>query len=118
MDSNIETLVEGHRDAVTVRRVFGDSYEKDGVTVIPTARVMGGGGGGAGEAPDQGRGSGTGFGLAGRPAGVYVIRGDDVRWRPAVDVNRIIGGALLLTALTLFLRTRRAHFDVEDERGR
>ena len=68
--------VHGSRDALSVRRVFGDPYELDGVTVIPVARVMGGagGGGGTGEGPDgkgTGSGSGTGFGLSARGIGVY-----------------------------------------------
>jgi hypothetical protein len=33
--------VKGHRDAVTVKRVFGEPYQKNGVTVIPAAKVMG-----------------------------------------------------------------------------
>ena len=42
------------KDVLTVKRVFGDAYEVDGVTVIPVAAVRGGGGGGGGEgdAPD------------------------------------------------------------------
>ena len=32
------------RDAMTVKRVFGDPYEQDGLTVIPVATVMGGAG--------------------------------------------------------------------------
>ena len=32
-------------DAISVRRVFGEPYEKDGLTVIPVASVAGGGGG-------------------------------------------------------------------------
>ena len=33
------------REAMTVKRVFGDPYEKDGVTVIPVAGILGGAGG-------------------------------------------------------------------------
>jgi hypothetical protein len=33
--------VEKARDAMTVKRVFGEAYEKDGVTVIPAAWVAG-----------------------------------------------------------------------------
>ena len=40
---------------ITVRRVYGEPYEKEGVTVIPAARVQGGAGGGTGEGP-QGQG--------------------------------------------------------------
>jgi uncharacterized spore protein YtfJ len=108
MSQTIEGLVQGHRDAITVKRVFGEPYERNGVTVIPAAKVMGGGGGGAGESPDgHGQGSGTGFGLAARPAGAFVIRGEEVAWQPAVDVNRIILGTFTLTALAIVLGFRR-----------
>jgi uncharacterized spore protein YtfJ len=108
MNQSIDELVSGHREAITVKRVFGEPYGRNGVTIIPAAKVMGGGGGGAGESPEgQGRGSGTGFGLAGKPVGAYVIRGDEVKWQPAVDVNRIIAGAFALTALALLLSFRR-----------
>ena len=108
MDQNVEQLVEGHRDAVTVKRVFGEPYQRNGVTIIPAAKVMGGGGGGAGEGPEgEGQGSGTGFGIAAKPAGAYVIRGDDVKWQPAVDVNRIIAGSFIVAALALIVMGRR-----------
>ncbi len=34
-----EKLTQAANDTVTVRRVFGEAYERDGVTVIPVARV-------------------------------------------------------------------------------
>jgi uncharacterized spore protein YtfJ len=113
MKTDIAKTMEGHRDAITVKRVFGDPYEKNGVTVIPAAKVMGGGGGGEGTGPvgdsgDQGSGSGTGFGLAAKPAGAYVIRGDEVTWQPAVDVNRIVAGAFALAALAILVGRRRS----------
>jgi len=88
------------QEALSVRRVFGDPIQTDGVTIIPVAKV-GGGGGGGGKASEQ---AGVGFGLSARPAGVYVIRNGDARWRPAVDVNRIIlGGQLVaITAMVIF----------------
>jgi len=108
VNPSVEELVKGYRDAVTVKRVFGEPYEKNGITLIPAAKVMGGGGGGSGEAPDgQGQGSGTGFGIAAKPAGAYVIRGNEVRWQPAIDVNRLVGGALLIAALAMILARRR-----------
>ena len=98
-------MVDGARDALTVKRVFGDPYEKNGVTVIPAASVRGGAGGGSGESAD-GTGGGGGFGLTARPAGAYVIRGDQVTWQPAVDVNRIVLGAqILAVAALLTVRT-------------
>jgi uncharacterized spore protein YtfJ len=83
---DLDSLLQGHRDAVTVRRIYGEPIERDGVTVIPGAAVIGGTGGGG---DDEGNGGG-GFGLAGRPVGAWVIRDGEVTWRPAVDVNRIL----------------------------
>jgi uncharacterized spore protein YtfJ len=95
------------RDALTVRRVFGEPYERDGVTVIPAARIQGGAGGGGGEGPDgQGKGSGSGFGLMARPVGAFVIREGRVSWQPALDVNRIVMGAQVVAVVALLtLRT-------------
>ena len=38
-----------------------------------------------------------------KPAGAFVVRGDDVDWRPAIDVNRIIMGGQLIAAAALLL---------------
>jgi uncharacterized spore protein YtfJ len=108
--ASLEDLVKGHRDAITVKKVYGDPYQKDGVTVIPAAKVMGGGGGGEGEGPEgpsAGRGAGTGFGIVARPAGAFVIRGNDVTWQPAVDVDRIVAGVFTVAALALLVALRR-----------
>ncbi len=104
--SDVRQTIEQAREAMSVRRVFGDPYEKNGVTVIPAARVQGGAGGGGGEGPEgQGSGSGVGFGVNARPAGAFVIRGEEVDWRPAVDVNRVIlGGQLIAVAALLLAR--------------
>jgi uncharacterized spore protein YtfJ len=95
------------RDAITVKRVFGEPYQAEGVTVIPAAKVAGGAGGGEGERPqDQEKGAGSGFGMVARPVGAYLIRGDQVSWRPAVDVNRIIlGGQVVMAIALLTIRT-------------
>jgi uncharacterized spore protein YtfJ len=98
----VQEVLAQARDAMTVKRVFGEPYEKNGVTVIPAARVQGGAGGGGGEGPEgQGRGSGSGFGLAARPVGAYLIRGEEVTWRPAVDLNRIVLGAQVVAIVAL-----------------
>jgi len=113
---SFESVVGQARDAMTVKRVFGDPYEKNGLTVIPAARIMGGGGGGSGEGPqDTGHGEGGGFGVAAKPAGVYVIKEDGVRWQPAVDVNRVILGAQIVAILALL--TARTAIRVRGRRG-
>ncbi|HEX2415596.1 MAG TPA: spore germination protein GerW family protein [Thermoleophilaceae bacterium] len=101
-----ETIAKA-QDAVTVRRVFGEPYEKNGLTLIPAATVAGGGGAGGGEDTSQGgSGSGGGFGMAARPVGAYVIRGDEVKWQPAVDLSRLLA-QLTLAVLGLALLLRR-----------
>lgn len=102
----VEDVIAQARDALTVKRVFGDPYEKEGMTVIPVARVQGGAGGGGGEGPDgQGKGSGSGFAISARPVGAYIIRGDDLTWRPAFDINQIIlGGQIVAIVALLTLR--------------
>ncbi len=99
---DLQEMLTGARDAITVGRVFGEPYEKNGVTILPAASVRGGGGGGSGESPQgEGKGTGGGFGVTARPVGAYVIRGDEVRWEPAVDVTRmaLMGQAVALIAL-------------------
>jgi uncharacterized spore protein YtfJ len=122
-------LLQKASDNFSVRRAFGAAYEKDGTLIIPVALVAGGGGGGRSrtvastpaatdqEATDQdatdqdvtaqdSRRADVGGGMGGMvlPAGVYVVKGDQVRWVPAVDVTiitlaslcavRVLAGAL------------------------
>jgi uncharacterized spore protein YtfJ len=103
---DVQDVIAQARDTLTVKRVFGEPYERDGVTIIPAARVQGGAGGGSGEDPQgQGKGSGSGFGMTARPVGAFVIRDGELSWRPAVDVNRIVlGGQLVVVAALLTVR--------------
>lgn len=97
----VEEFVEQARESLGSKRVFGEPYEKNGVTVIPAARVMGGAAGGdsaekSGEPGSiegvKGTGQGIGYGMIGSPAGAFVIKGNDVSWMPAIDVNRMMFG--------------------------
>jgi uncharacterized spore protein YtfJ len=119
-------VLDQARDAMTVKRVFGDPYEKDGLTVIPVANVMGGAGAGGGigvgvrpggagdeaaaDADDDATvgagesGYGMGYGLRASPAGVYVIKGGEVEWKPALDTNRLAlqrAGVMIVGLLVL-----------------
>ena len=91
---NVDEILKGAQDTLTVTRVYGEPIESDGVTVVPAAAVRGGGGGG-GDAEGDG---GGGFGVMAKPVGAYVIRGNQVSWVPAVDITRVllIGLAALL----------------------
>jgi uncharacterized spore protein YtfJ len=102
----VQEAIAQARDTLTVKRVFGEPYEKNGVTIIPAARVQGGAGAGGGEDPQgQGKGSGSGFGMTARPVGAFIIRNGELSWRPAVDVNRIVlGGQVVVIVALLTVR--------------
>ncbi len=99
---DVQDVIAQARDTLTVKRVFGEPYEKDGLTIIPAARIQGAAGGGSGEDPQgQGKGSGVGFSIAARPVGAFIIREGDLSWRPAVDVNRIVLGGQVVAVVAL-----------------
>jgi uncharacterized spore protein YtfJ len=125
MDS--ATLLEKAKaatDNATAGRVFGDAVERDGIVLLPVAKVSAGGGGGSGSGftpigdaaatgeHQQGEGSGGGYGLRAEPAGVFLLKNGEVTWKPALDVNKIIlgGQAVAIVALLVarsVLRRRR-----------
>jgi uncharacterized spore protein YtfJ len=123
-------LLDKVSDHLSVRRAFGAAYEKDGTLIIPVALVAGGGGAGTsrtgrghpatgrrpeGEDPahdaapqdPEPRDAGGGFGGLVLPAGVYVVKGDQVRWVPAVDTTIVVLGSLILVRLLARAWTRR-----------
>lgn len=105
-EADVMQTIGAARDAITVRRVFGEPYERDGVAVIPVAAVRGGAGGGGGKGPNEEAGSGGGFGVSARPVGAYVVREGDVTWHPAVDVTRVVLAAhVAAVALALVARS-------------
>jgi uncharacterized spore protein YtfJ len=119
VDMDVENLLSKAAENLSVHRAFGTAYEKDGVLIIPVALVAGGGGGGTasprhGEpAVDPGRraDTGGGFGSLVLPAGVYVVKGDQVRWIPAVDPTTVVLASLTLVriAARTWARSRRHH---------
>jgi uncharacterized spore protein YtfJ len=112
----VDELVNQARESLTVRRVYGDPVDHDGLTVIPAASIAGGFGGGSGKDATGQEGEGGGFGMNGRPAGAFVIQNGEVSWRPAVDVNRVIGviGLALVTYLVMRPRMARARAEIAD----
>jgi uncharacterized spore protein YtfJ len=105
----LNEILSQARETLSVSRVFGEPIDRDGVVVVPVAIVRGGAGGGSAESrsgEQRPGGLGGGWGTVARPAGVYVISGNDVRWQPAVDVNRaIIGGQIVAIVALLVLRS-------------
>ncbi|HET7521320.1 MAG TPA: spore germination protein GerW family protein [Candidatus Limnocylindria bacterium] len=96
---NVTEMLEGAREAMTVKRVYGDPIEREGLTIIPTADVRGGGGGGG----DSQNNGGGGFGLTARPVGAYVVRDGQVEWEPAVDASRIAMMGMLTGIVALLV---------------
>jgi uncharacterized spore protein YtfJ len=104
-------------ETLTVRRVFGEAYERDGTLVIPVAKIWGGTGSGAGsgeagvraasegdETPagaQVGHGGGGGYGVHVKAVGVYVVDEAGAHWRPALDLNRVILGGQLVGAIAV-----------------
>jgi uncharacterized spore protein YtfJ len=129
---DIENLLAKTSEDLSVRRAFGTAYEKDGLLIIPVAIVARGGGGGtsrtrrgnsparpdrpheagamAHDAAPDGSGpmeAGGGFGGLVLPSGAYVVKGDQVRWVPAVDMTIVVLATLSLVRVVARTWTRR-----------
>jgi uncharacterized spore protein YtfJ len=126
----IQELLQRMGEHLSVRRAFGKPIDTNGVVIIPVALVAGGGGGGEGPATpprhaagvrkgteeskadrraseqDRETGSGGGFGGVVLPLGVYVIKGDRVSWKPALDVTVVALMGIGVLRLLIRLRSR------------
>jgi uncharacterized spore protein YtfJ len=90
---------------LTPKRVFGEPIERDGVMLVPVARVRGGAGGGSGGPPGE-EGTGGGGGIDATGLGVFVVKDGKVTWQPAVDVTKLaIGGQLFALVFILVVRS-------------
>jgi uncharacterized spore protein YtfJ len=101
-------VLETLRDVVdNAGKVFGSPLTQDGMTVLPVAKISSGGGGGGGGAPmpdgQETGGAGAGVGVSAKPLGVFVVRDGAVKWRPALDVNRIILGGQIVAVVALLV---------------
>jgi uncharacterized spore protein YtfJ len=124
---NAKDLLGKIGNNLSVGRSFGTAYEKDGLYIIPVALVAGGGGGGEGptsassttdetetsdeNVEDAGFGSGAGFGGVVIPVGAYVVKDQDVRWIPAVNVTllALAGLGVLRLIVRSAAKSRRRH---------
>jgi uncharacterized spore protein YtfJ len=134
LDMDVENILAKASENLSVRRAFGTAYEKDGMLIIPVALVAGGGGGGTGTARTRSADSaarrdgppgagpagqdavprdpghpdaGGGFGGLVLPSGAYVVKGDQVRWVPAVDATIVALASLSLVRVLGRTWTRR-----------
>lgn len=93
-----------------VQAVFGEPVERDGVTVIPIARIRWGVGGGGG-AGREGTGSGGGGGISAEPVGYIEISSAGASFRPmprsfgpAQFIGAAVAAAIVLRAVARFRR--------------
>src|SRR5690242_8867421 len=113
-----ETLVERLADRLgtnsNVRTIFGDPVERNGVTVIPVARVRYGfGGGGGGKEGESGSGGGGGAKV--EPLGYIEMKNGMSEFRPirqpAAVTPVIVAGAftalIVLRGLSRLLNRKR-----------
>lgn len=101
---DLDEMLAEAKDMITVKRVYGEPYRSDGITLIPAAAVRGGVGSGEGEATESTpAGRGGGIGVSARPVGAYQIKGDEVVWVPAADVTRVIITGQIVAVIALLI---------------
>ena len=106
----LEHLVTQVGGKAGAKAVFGDPVERDGITVIPVARIRWGVGGGGG-ASSEGAGSGGGGGVRADPIGYIEVTSAAASFRPvprSIGPAEVLGGAIataiVLRALAQFRR--------------
>ena len=129
IDSFVERIAERVGAKASVHAVFGDPIERDGVTIVPVARVRWGFGGGSGSGPvpmgpgiggqgseaDEGQagtGSGGGGGAAADPVGYLEIGPDGAAFiaitaatpSPAFLLAAGVTATLVLSGLAKLIR--------------
>ena len=119
-DQMLDRLANRLGGKANAEAVFGQAVERDGVTVIPVAKVRWGfgGGGGSGRSPegqDMGQGSGGGGGVSASPLGYIEIREGRAEFRqikdpailwaiPPVILAGALAAAMLLGGLRRLIR--------------
>jgi uncharacterized spore protein YtfJ len=104
-DDRFNKLVNSLGGTATASAVFGDPVEKDGVTVVPVARVRYGVGGGFGRGPGRKKrheesaeeqvGYGQGGGVQATPVGYIEISGGEAEYKRIVDPVRPLAVIML-----------------------
>jgi uncharacterized spore protein YtfJ len=92
--------------------VFSEPIEKDGVTVVPVAKVRWGFGGGGGSKEGGQQGSGGGGGMNVTPVGYIELKDGQTQFKPIRDASSFVpvivasgvAGFLLLRALRKLIR--------------
>jgi uncharacterized spore protein YtfJ len=109
--SFVERLADKLGINANARSVYSEPVERDGMTIIPVAKVRWGFGGGAGKKGGK-RGKGGGGGVQVSPLGYIEIKDGETRYKPIRDpasmVPLVVAGGLsgwiLLRALRKLIR--------------
>ncbi len=80
-ESFIERLAEKMGIAARAVNIFGPAVEREGITVIPVAKIRYGFGGGSGRRDEQ-EGSGGGGGVQASPVGFIEVKNGSAGFRP------------------------------------
>jgi uncharacterized spore protein YtfJ len=101
-DERLNKFMESLGGTASAKAVFGEPIEKDGVTIVPVARVRYGGGGGGGRGPGRKKkgdadqvGFGHGGGLQAAPVGYIELSGGRATYKRIADPARPMAVALL-----------------------
>ena len=101
-------IVRALRDAAGCHQVYGEPVERDGVTVIPAATVIGGGGRGVspGDADSTGTSEGGGWGGIAWASGAFEVRESGVTWRRSTDYTAllIVAASIAVALIRIFER--------------
>lgn len=99
----LEQIAEQLGSHASSSAVFGEPVERDGVTVVPVARVRYLFGGGSGEGPSgEGAGSGGGGAAMAEPVGYIRLANGKARWH-AIIPPETMARAMVTAALGLGL---------------
>lgn len=105
--SFIETIAQRLGASANTKAVYGDPVEKDGVTVIPVAKVGYGFGGGWGHGKSDDEGYGGGGGLGASPVGYIQIKEGRSQFRRIPRFDWVAFALGLLAGAWLFTRRHR-----------
>ena len=104
-DERLNRFMESLGGTASARAVFGEPVEKDGVTIVPVARVRYGGGGGGGRGAGRKKkgdagdadqvGYGHGGGVQAAPVGYIELSGGQATYKRIADPARPMAIALL-----------------------
>jgi uncharacterized spore protein YtfJ len=115
VDNLVTRIAERLGQHASAKAVFGDPVERDGITVIPVAKIRmgfgGGGGSGTGKHEDSGEGGGGGGGLTATPLGYIELSAAGAEFRKIQSLAELAPFMLATGAAAfLFLRGLRALF--------